>query len=217
MKLRMARGRRRLVEDGGSPHKLKFGLMRTARAHFVPHPERRPAVEEIFGRYLRGVSRARIARDLTGRFPTPGDCYMIDAGQADPMRKSRWTTGMVREVIRSTIYAGALIDGRTRVQLDEQSRKVGVKPTARDKWTRGTASHSRIIDDRTFIDANLRLRMERQMFHLLRKGEHVARSRAATASSFLFHNKIVCALCGARAIFQHRRRRDWVSVRCEHA
>ncbi len=228
LKTRVTTGRKRVVKEGRSPHKTKFGYRKVAfgpRGMYELHPDRVPAVIEVFSRYSRGVSRSRIARDLCGRFPTPGDCYLIDKGQLVEEFRD-WTGGMIREILRSTLYAGFLTDGKTKAIRNEQRRVVKILSQPPEVWIHKEVPHCQIIDQAIWLEANKRLDAERKANARLanREEENSVGGEASpavppapkspSAVSYLLRTSTYCGCCGMSAQVIYGRTRRMSSFTC---
>ena len=146
------RGRHAAFYRGVLAQRIPFGFATDRRypGHRFPHPERAPAVAEAYRRVIDGDPPSSVARWLTGRLPTPGECSV---GAGEP-RGARWTTQMVRNLIENPMNAGLLSDGKTKQLTDPDTLKVlAVQTTNPSSWDVAAIVSRAIVDTGTWLKA----------------------------------------------------------------
>lgn len=119
------------------------------KCRLVPDGETAPVVQMIFKRRLSGMSYQAIVRELNeSGIPSPGR-YRFEKGitKSRQFAKSIWTGGVVKKILRSGMYLGHMVQGKTRQALWN-----GRGQTSQPKcnWITVQNTHEALIDRQTF-------------------------------------------------------------------
>ena len=112
--------------------------------HLVIDEESAPMVRRIFDMRASGMGFRSIAAALNEEnVLSPGTLYYQRQGRADPRNVShKWTETTVRSLIRSEVYIGNMVQGKSGT-LSYKSRKLVSKPE--EEWIRVEGTHEPII------------------------------------------------------------------------
>lgn len=207
MRILVAAGRKLSFEDGTDLHRARFGYMKDPkrRGRTLPHPDRAPAAEYCYSSFLRGASLAMIANELSGKYPTPGDCVEIDQGTWSGAPWSPWTPNMVREILCAPLYMGLLVDGVTKVERDEDTFELlprTLRPAR--EWTIVEVPHCRIVSKDDWFAAKDLMDERRQN-----------RAERDNCAHYLLTHRLFCSSCESSLTFHYANRRRETMVRCD--
>jgi len=166
------------------------------KAAYIIDPETAPIVVRIFTDYAHGKTLREIAAALTAEgIPTPT--------RQNPI----WGGGVIRYLLRQSIYWGAPMTGKTRTEP--------VPLDVRDQYARKSVARLLPVDEQTALPADtapalvspsVALEVQRRLHTNQQMASHVAKD----PESALLRGLVRCGLCGGSA---HVNRRSPVAMR----
>jgi site-specific DNA recombinase len=201
---RTAKGRDSALREGRVSHRCPFGLRLKQggkRGQLERHPEYSLAVEQIYKQFLGGASIANIARQLTGKVPTPQEASRIVSDRMAPDgSQMQWNTNMVRQLLRNPKYFGLIVDRTTAAERDPvTNRQIRRKLRPSEEWKAIRLPHLAIVTEETFNACG----------DLLDKNIHSRNQKNAPSwKKHLLMGKVYCS-CGAEAKIRVARRKKF--------
>lgn len=161
------------------------------------NPETAPVVREIFALRLQGMGYSGIMRLLNGRnVPSPG-AYLYRRGLTgrEAYRDSLWTVWNIKEILRSEVYLGHLVQGKRTQAQYKQARKERYAPAS--EWRVSKNTHEAIVDEKTFA-AVQQLAEDRKKVYTASLGQ-----ADDLKTPNLFCGLLRCADCGKLLLRRH--------------
>ena len=151
--------------------------------HLVIAEDTAPIVRRIFEMRAAGTGFHAIAVTLNEEgIPSPGVLYYQRKGQSDPRRVNhKWADQTVKNIVRSEVYIGNMIQGKTGT-LSYKSRKLVGKPE--EEWIRVEGTHEPIISQELW-DTVVSIDKKK-----------VRKSSSADGYRSIFTGLVYCADCG---------------------
>lgn len=142
-----------------------YGYLKSAedKHRLVVDEETAPVVRDIFQWRLIGMDYQEIAKRLTELgIPSPSR-YRFEKGMVKSKRfaASVWTGQVIKNMVRSEVYLGHVVQGKTRKALWKGQKRT-TQP--REKWTVVKNTHEAIIDRQTFDEVQRMVEQDKQMF-----------------------------------------------------
>ena len=142
-----------------------YGYLKSAedKHRLVVDEETAPVVRDIFQWRLIGMDYQEIAKRLTELgIPSPSR-YRFEKGMVKSKRfaASVWTGQVIKNMVRSEVYLGHVVQGKTRKALWKGQKRT-TQP--REKWTVVKNTHEAIIDRQTFDEVQRMAEQDKQTF-----------------------------------------------------
>lgn len=167
------------------------------RHKLEPNPDTAPVVQEIFDFRMQGMGYTAIARRLNERgIPSPG-AYLYRQGlsENDTYRDALWSAWNIKEILRSEVYLGHLVQGKRTQASYKQARVERCAPA--EEWRISRNTHEALIDAETFA-AVQKLADERKSVYESSLGK-----ADDSKTPNLFRRLIFCADCGSAMNRRH--------------
>ena len=148
--------------------------------HLLPDQQAAVIVREIFQAAAAGTPPGEIASRLNSRGVAPPLAYRQTGAVYGGGEEGRWTSSSVCKLLRSPVYLGHTVQGKTG-KLSFKSKSVRPRPPG--EWITVEGTHQPLVDGETF--------------HLARA--HAAARRSPPTGGFrnVFSGVARCAQCGA--------------------
>jgi site-specific DNA recombinase len=112
-------------------------------------------------------------------------------------RRGGWSASTVREVLRSGIYRGEIIWGRTakRDAWGQRQSQATARRRPQDDWIRVDRPDLRIVPEDLWLDVQARLRESRAAYLRSNDGRLQGRPLNGIAAKYLLTGLVACAVC----------------------
>lgn len=160
------------------------------RHKLVINPETAPVVKRIFSLRLTGLGYARIAKMLNAeRVLSPGAyLYHSKISTRESYRDAIWAAWNIKEILKSEVYLGHLVQGKRTNEGYKQLRKDRFAPESEWRITRN--AHEAIIDEDTFRAC------QKMAEHSKKNFDAMLGNIPAEKTENIFLGRIFCANCG---------------------
>jgi site-specific DNA recombinase len=162
------------------------------------NPIEAAVVLRIFRLADQGWGRKRIAYTLNDEAaPTP---------RAHQGRKAGWYASTVREVLRSGIYRGEIVWGRTakRDAWGQRQSRATARRRPQDDWIRVHRPDLRIVPETLWLDVQARLRESNRAYLRSTDGRLQGRPLNGIAAKYLLTGLVSCGVCGGSLTIRTR-------------
>ncbi|MGO5094616.1 recombinase family protein [Agathobaculum sp. LCP25S3_E8] len=151
--------------------------------HLIIDEETAPIVRRIFAMRASGIGFHSIAVALNEEgIPSPGTLYYQRKGKSDPRNvNGKWADQTVKKLIRSEVYIGNMVQGKTGT-MSYKNRRLVEKPE--EEWIRVEGTHEPIIT-REMWDTVVSIDQKK-----------VRKSPTADNIKSIFTGLVYCADCG---------------------
>lgn len=151
--------------------------------HLIIDEETAPIVRRIFAMRASGIGFHSIAVALNEEgIPSPGTLYYQRKGKSDPRNvNGKWADQTVKKLIRSEVYIGNMVQGKTGT-MSYKNRRLVSKPE--EEWIRVEGTHEPIIT-REVWDTVVSIDQKK-----------VRKSPTADSIKSIFTGLVYCADCG---------------------
>jgi site-specific DNA recombinase len=162
------------------------------------HPIEAAVVLRIFRLADQGYGFRRIAHTVNAEAaPTP---------RARQGRQAGWSASTVREVLRSEIYRGQIIWGRTakRDAWGQRQTRATARRRPPDDWIRVERPDLRIVPEDLWLRVQARLRESNRAYLRSTDGRLQGRPLNGIAAKYLLTGLVGCGLCGGSLTIRTR-------------
>lgn len=177
-----------------------YGYLKSAedKHRLVVDEETAPVVRDIFQWRLIGMDYQEIAKRLTELgIPSPSR-YRFEKGMVKSKRfaASVWTGQVIKNMVRSEVYLGHVVQGKTRKALWKGQKRT-TQP--REKWTVVKNTHEAIIDRQTFDEVQRMAEQDKQTFD-----DRQGAFPEIINSENILKGLVYCGDCGRKLVRQRR-------------